>query len=93
MGSDGPRFFVPPYSDPVNPNVLPEIMALTNLFGKYIVFDMVQKGFKGVVTGGRFNAYFQGTMSKTPLWHNRVGILSEQQVCELLLRFTYLMVV
>lgn len=77
MGSDGPRFFVPPYSDPVNPNVLPEIMALTNLFGKYVVFDMIQKGFKGVVTGGRFNAYFQGTMSKTPLWHNRVGILSE----------------
>lgn len=77
MGSNGPRFFVPPYSDPVNPNVLPEIMALTNLFGKYIVFDMIQKGFKGVVTGGRFNAYFQGTMSKTPLWHNRVGILSE----------------
>ncbi len=77
MGSSGPRFFVPPYSDPVNPNVLPEIMALTNLFGKYVVFDMIQKGFKGVVTGGRFNAYFQGTMSKTPLWHNRVGILSE----------------
>lgn len=77
MGSNGPRLFVPPYSDPVNPNVLPEIMALTNLFGKYIVFDMIQKGFKGVVTGGRFNAYFQGTMSKTPLWHNRVGILSE----------------
>ncbi|MEN3037727.1 MAG: M14 family metallopeptidase [Candidatus Kryptonium sp.] len=77
MGSNGPRFFVPPYSDPVNPNVLPEIMALTNLFGKYIVFDMIQKGFKGVVTGARFNAYFQGTMSKTPLWHNRVGILSE----------------
>ncbi len=77
MGSNGPRFFVPPYSDPVNPNVLPEIMALTNLFGKYIVFDMIQKGYKGVVTGGRFNAYFQGTMSKTPLWHNRVGILSE----------------
>lgn len=77
MGSNGPRFFVPPYSDPVNPNVLPEIMALTNLFGKYVVFDMIQKGFKGVVTGGRFNAYFQGTMSKTPLWHNRVGILSE----------------
>ncbi len=77
MGSNGPRFFVPPYSDPVNPNVLPEIMALTNLFGKYVVFDMIQKGYKGVVTGGRFNAYFQGTMSKTPLWHNRVGILSE----------------
>ena len=77
MGSNGPRLFVPPYSDPVNPNVLPEIMALTNLFGKYVVFDMIQKGFKGVVTGGRFNAYFQGTMSKTPLWHNRVGILSE----------------
>lgn len=77
MGSNGPRFFVPPYSEPVNPNVLPEIMALTNLFGKYIVFDMIQKGYKGVVTGGRFNAYFQGTMSKTPLWHNRVGILSE----------------
>jgi hypothetical protein len=25
----------------------------------------------------RFNAFFEGTMSKTPLWHNMVGILSE----------------
>jgi len=77
MGSTGPRFFVPPYEDPVNPNVAPELTAQVNLLGKFVVADLQSKGFKGVATGTVFNAYFEGTMSKTPLWHNRIGILSE----------------
>jgi len=77
MGSNGPRLFLPPYADPVNPNVDPLISAEVNLLGKYMVAGLQQKGFKGVVTGTMFNAYFEGTMSKTPLWHNRIGILSE----------------
>lgn len=77
MGSSGARLFLPPYADPVNPNVAPELMAAVNMLGKHVVYDMHNQGFTGLVTGTIFNAYFEGTMSKTPLWHNRVGILTE----------------
>jgi len=77
MGSNGPRLFVPPYADPVNPNVPPLLTAQVNLLGNYVVADLHRQGFKGVVTGSIFNAFLEGTMSKTPLWHNRIGILSE----------------
>jgi hypothetical protein len=77
MGSTGPRLFVPPYSDPVNRNTHSIIMAEVNMLGKHVVADLHRQGFKGIITGMRFNAFFEGTMSKTPLWHNMVGILSE----------------
>ncbi len=77
MGSRGPRLFLPPYADPVNPHVDPRTTSLINLLGNYVVSELHRQGKKGVVTGTVFNAYFEGTMSKTPLWHNRIGILSE----------------
>ena len=77
MGSRSARLFMPPYQDPINPNVHPRLTAGTNMLGKYVVADLTDRGFTGLVTGTRFNAYFEGTMSKTPLWHNRIGILSE----------------
>lgn len=77
MGSTRARFFLPPYSDPVNPNVPPSLMANLNMAGKHMLAEMHDQGFKGLVSGTIFNAYFEGTMSKTPLWHNRIGILTE----------------
>ncbi|UCH96292.1 MAG: hypothetical protein JSV88_05405, partial [Candidatus Aminicenantes bacterium] len=77
MGSTGPRLFLPPYSDPVNRNTPSTLMAEVNMLGKHVVADLHEQGFTGIVTGMRFNAFFEGTMSKTPLWHNMVGILSE----------------
>jgi hypothetical protein len=83
MGSSAPRMFLPPYADPVNPNVAPELMALVNRTGTKMVADLTGNGFTGIATGTIFNAYFQGTMSKTPLWHNMVGILSEMASCRI----------
>jgi len=77
MGSTGARLFVPPYVDPVNLNVHPILMAEINMLGKHVVSDMQDQGFKGVETGSRFNAFFQGVMARTPIWHNILGILSE----------------
>jgi hypothetical protein len=77
MGSSSARLFLPPYADPVNPNVPPALMASVNMLGKHVVADLHHLGFTGVATGTIFNAFFEGTMSKTPLWHNRIGILSE----------------
>lgn len=77
MGSRSARLFMPPYQDPINPNVSPRLTASTNMLGNYVLSDLTDRGFTGVVTGTVFNAFFEGTMSKTPLWHNRIGILSE----------------
>ena len=77
MGSTGARFFVPPYVDPVNLNVHPILYAEMNMLGKHVVSDLQDQGFKGVETGSRFNAFFQGVMARTPIWHNMLGILSE----------------
>ncbi len=77
MGSAGPRFFVPPYSDPVNLNVHPILMAEMNMLGKHVISDMHDQDFKGVTTGMQFNAFFEGVMARTPIWHNMLGILSE----------------
>ncbi len=77
MGSSGARIFLPPYDDPVNPKVNPTAMALTNMAGKHIVADLHTQGYQGIISGRTFNAYFEGTLSKTPLWHNMVGILCE----------------
>ena len=77
MGSAGARLFVPPYVDPVNLNVHPILYAEINMLGKHVVSDMHDQGFKGVVTGAQYNAFFEGVMARTPIWHNMLGILSE----------------
>ncbi len=77
MGSNSARFFMPPYQDPINPNIHPRMTASVNMLGNYVLSDLTDQGFTGIVTGTIFNAFFEGTMSKTPLWHNRIGILSE----------------
>ncbi|MFO7888719.1 MAG: M14 family metallopeptidase [bacterium] len=77
MGYSGARIFLPPYDDPVNPRVHPAAMAMTNMVGKHIVADLHTQGYQGILSGRTFNAYFEGTLSKTPLWHNMVGILCE----------------
>ncbi|MCX6135994.1 MAG: M14 family metallopeptidase [Ignavibacteriales bacterium] len=77
MQSNGARIFLPPYEDPVNPNVPSELMSEINLLGEYMVTALQRSGKSGAVTGTSFTSYFQGTMVKTPLWHNRIGILSE----------------
>lgn len=77
MGSSGPRMFLPPYKDPVNPNVSSLLLTEVNALGKYMTSSLTGQGFTGIVNGMSFNSYFEGTMSKTPLWHNMIGILSE----------------
>ncbi|MFQ6617259.1 MAG: M14 metallopeptidase family protein, partial [Fidelibacterota bacterium] len=77
MGSGGARLFLPPYADPVNPNVHPLLLSEINMIGKYIVSELQEKGYKGVVTGTIFTAWWEGTSIMTPWWHNQVGILSE----------------
>lgn len=77
MGSGSARLFLPPYADPVNPNLHPLLHAQMNKFGKHIASELQAKGFKGIVTDAFYTAWWQGTSVMTPWWHNMMGILSE----------------
>lgn len=77
MGSGSARLFLPPYADPVNPNVHPLLYAEMDALGKKIVADLTAQGLKGIVTGAFYTAEWPGTSIMTPWWHNQIGMLSE----------------
>jgi hypothetical protein len=77
MGSNGARLFVPPYSDPTNPNIDPIIIRELFTLGGYMTGDLAIEGKKGVMTMDRFDAWWIGGNRITPWYHNSVGILTE----------------
>ncbi len=77
MGGKGPRFFVPPYADPVNPNLDPILTQALNLLGTRMAHDMTLQGLEGIVTGTTFDNWWNGGNRNVPFRHNIVGILTE----------------
>jgi len=75
MGNQGARFFIPPYIDPVEPNVDPRIVAGFNALGMDIAADMTRRGYTGVVTNAIFDIY---TPARAYMhYHGGIRILSE----------------
>ncbi|HDL17869.1 MAG TPA: peptidase M14 [Bacteroidetes bacterium] len=77
MGNRGARIFVPPFIDPINPNVAPLVTKMNTLVGEYMATDLETKGFQGVITGTIFTSWWQGGFLLTAWWHNIPGILTE----------------
>ena len=75
MGGGGARFFVPPYIDPVEPNVDPLLLTGLNHLGKYIAAEMTMKGMEGIVTGAIFDIYTPARAYQH--YHGGVRILTE----------------
>ena len=57
MGSNGARLFVPPYIDPVEPNVDPIIVSLLNMLGAHVQATLTAQGKAGVVSNAIFDAW------------------------------------
>lgn len=57
MGSNGARLFVPPYIDPIEPNVDPIIVSLLNLLGTHVQSTLTTQGKAGVVSNAIFDAW------------------------------------
>ncbi|TVP56558.1 MAG: hypothetical protein EA351_07550 [Gemmatimonadales bacterium] len=75
MGSNGARLFIPPYIDPVEPNVDPRLIAGLNQLGTWIRADMTKDGYDGIVTDAIFDIY---TPARAYMhYHGGVRILSE----------------
>lgn len=77
QGSDSERLFVPPYRDPLNPNLDPGIIAGINLIGNRAVMDMTREGYSGVATGVSYDMWWAGGNRNIPVRHNIIGILTE----------------
>lgn len=76
MGLTGPRYFVPPYHDPIAQNVDAELYAWSNLFGQNMLNDLTSKGLKGVSQQNLFDNYWPGS-TETCLWKNVISMLTE----------------
>ncbi len=77
MGSNGPRLFLPPFADPVNPNLDPMLVEATNLVGTTMASALYDSGYTGVAHQVSFDLWWHGGFRSVPARHNMIGILSE----------------
>ncbi|MDW7968598.1 MAG: M14 family metallopeptidase, partial [Thermoanaerobaculum sp.] len=77
MGPVGPRQFVPPFADPINPNLPPVIWRLTSHLGTLMALRLELAGKGGVVSGWTFDGHWIGGTRNTAWWKNIVGVLTE----------------
>lgn len=77
MGSEGPRIFIPPFADPVDPDVHPLIWREVNIVGSNMAFRLEQANKSGLIYGYQFDAYWLGGTRNTGWWKNITGLLLE----------------
>ncbi|MEW6747217.1 MAG: M14 family metallopeptidase [Planctomycetota bacterium] len=77
MGRSGARMFIPPYHDPVNPNMDPLIEYQLSLIGAQMQLALSQAGKKGVITSAMFDEWLLGYFTSVPCRHNMTAQLIE----------------
>ena len=71
------RIFVPPFDDPMNPNIPPLVIRGINLVGGAITRRLDQQNKPGAISRVGFDTWWNGGMRTAPYFHNMVGILTE----------------
>src|SRR5260370_15155261 len=77
MGSKGARLFVPPFFDPINPNLDPRVSQGIFLVGSHMAGDLAAAGKRGVLFGAQYDNWWNGGNRTTPQRHNIVAVLTE----------------
>jgi hypothetical protein len=81
QGSFGSRLFLPPYMNPVEPNVPKQIVDGYTELGNYIAKEMRAAGFKGITTDSTYDAWSPSRAYSH--YHGGVRILQETASCRL----------
>ena len=75
MSPDGARIFVPPWIDPIDPNIDPLIVQQVNAFGAAMAVDLTAAGKKGVVIHGIYDYFTPARHYQS--YHGAMRLLSE----------------
>jgi hypothetical protein len=81
QGAFGSRLFLPPYMQPVEPNVPKQIVEGYTELGNYIAKEMRAAGFKGITTNSTYDAWSPSRAYSH--YHGGVRILQETASCRL----------
>ena len=71
------RIFVPPYAEPLNPNIPAPVMEGINLIGAAMKERFARMNQPGVLSYWGFDAWWDGGLRSVPAFHNIHGILTE----------------
>ena len=77
MGRSGARMFIPPYRDPINPNIDPLIDHQLTLLAAQMQLDLSAAGCTGILTSAMFDEWLMGYFTSVPSRHNMVALLIE----------------
>ena len=77
QGNTGMRVFVPPFRNPINPNVDPAVWAMAGRIGFGMYQRLHDDGFTGVGYDQKYTAWWQGGFLRGAWFHNTVGMLTE----------------
>jgi hypothetical protein len=77
QGSAGMRLTVPPYVDPIDPNIDPLLVREINHIGAEMSLALEERGKSGVGDGATYDLWWHGGARSVPYRHNTVGILTE----------------
>lgn len=77
MGSYGPRLYVPPYDDPINPNPDPMVYLEHELVGARMRIALEREGITGVSGGTYYEGWWFPSFHMATNHHNIAGMLTE----------------
>ncbi|UCH57140.1 MAG: peptidase M14 family protein [Candidatus Bathyarchaeota archaeon] len=83
MGSYGARFYIPPFTNPIDPNVDPLIWTEQQLYGGMMATMLEAAGKTGVESAATYPGEFMPTFNYIPCWHNICGMLTESASAKL----------
>jgi hypothetical protein len=71
------RIFIPPYAEPLNPNIPSTVMEGINLIGAAMKERFASENKAGTISYFAFDAWWNGGLRSAPAFHNMHGILTE----------------
>ncbi len=71
------RIFVPPYAEPLNPNIPASVMEGINQIGSAIKDRFARENMPGAISYWGFDGWWNGGLRSVPAFHNMHGILTE----------------
>ncbi|HZE72720.1 MAG TPA: M14 metallopeptidase family protein [Pyrinomonadaceae bacterium] len=81
QGAYGSRLFLPPYMQPVEPNVPKQIVAGYTELGNWMAKEMRAQGFQGITTNSTYDAWSPSRAYSH--YHGGVRVLSETASCKI----------